>query len=388
MEAAAFKENTLICRDTKGKVRVVYLWLDNIHEVYTIHRGSGLFTGKKVYGPNIVITDGKVKRTAREQAELTYNSMLKKYLDKGYKDIKSLGIENLTLDAAEKVLGITKTDANNNLKPMLCKILDKTNTKLTSKHWLSSYKHDGLRVFFFWKNGGVHTSSRGGQDYDVAATYIRQDPFLNDLLHDSDLILDGELYRHGWNLQKISGLGRKQEVVEDHKELKFHCYDLVLSLPFRERLKLLNSIREACPKDSRLVIVEHVPVTGLEEIMKQHDKAVLEGYEGLVIRDPDGIYKCGARDDRMLKIKEMTEDSFKVVGYELGLRGVEDMCFVLTTKEGKTFKAKPEGDKEVKEDYMKNINDIIGRPMDVRFFNYTPDGIPNLPVAVCPRYDL
>ncbi len=271
---------------------------------------------------------------------------------------------------------------------MLCKILDKANKKLTDKTWLSSYKHDGLRVFFFWKNNEVHTSSRGGQDYDVAATYIRKDPYLNDVLRNSNLILDGELYRHGWNLQKISGLGRKQELVEEHKELKFHCYDVVLDAPFKERLNVLNMLKEHCPDDSKLVIVDHVPVTGLDEIMKQHDKAVSEGYEGLVIRDPEKTYKCGARDDRMLKIKEMTEDSFTVIGYELGLRGVEDMCFVLCTKEGKPFKAKPEGDKELKEDYMKNINDIIGRLMDVRFFNYTDDGIPNLPVAVCPRYDL
>lgn len=122
--------------------------------------------------------------------------------------------------------------------------------------------------------------------------------------------------------------------------------------------------------------------------MKQHDIAVSEGYEGLVIRDPDKEYKCGARDDRMLKIKEMTEDSFKVLGYELGLRGVEDMCFVLETKEGKQFKAKPEGDRTVKEEYMENIKDIIGRMMDVRYFHYSEDGIPILPVAVCPRYDL
>ena len=147
-------------------------------------------------------------------------------------------------------------------------------------------------------------------------------------------------------------------------------------------------LQHDCPPESKLVVIDHTPVQGIDEIMKQHDKAVSEGYEGLVIRDPEQPYKCGARDNRMLKVKEMTEDDFIVTGFELGLRGVEDMCFVLKTKEGKQFKAKPEGDKELKEDYMKNINDIIGRPMNIRFFDYTPDGIPNLPVAVCPRYDL
>jgi hypothetical protein len=37
------------------------------------------------------------------------------------------------LEEAEKALGDTKTDANGALKPMLCKLLDKDNKKLTEK---------------------------------------------------------------------------------------------------------------------------------------------------------------------------------------------------------------------------------------------------------------
>ena len=64
------------------------------------------------------------------------------------------------------------------------------------------------------------------------------------------------------------------------------------------------------------------------------------------------------------------------------------MCFVLKTKEGDTFKAKPIGDRSVKEEYIKNIEDIIGRKGDVKYFNITPDGIPNLPVFLAVRYDI
>lgn len=148
------------------------------------------------------------------------------------------------------------------------------------------------------------------------------------------------------------------------------------------------SIRSNCPINSKLVVVSHFIVTGLEQIMKKHDEAVSLKYEGLVIRDPKQTYKCGARDNRMLKIKEMDTTTFKIVGYELGLRGAEDMCFVLETKDHKTFKAKPEGDSSIKEYYINNIDSIIGKPGDVRFFHYTPYGIPNLPVFVAIRDDL
>ena len=137
--------DTLICRDTKGKCRRVDIsldWSDDLH-AYIIERSSGLLDGKQVVAPIIEIHKGKAKRTVTEQATLQYNSELKKYLDKGYKNIKDLDIENLTLEAAEEALPETNTDQNGSIKPMLCKVMDRTKTSQTDKQWLASYKHDG-----------------------------------------------------------------------------------------------------------------------------------------------------------------------------------------------------------------------------------------------------
>lgn len=137
--------NTLIARDAKGKIRRVDMslnWSDDLH-AYILERSSGLFTGKQVIAPIIEIKVGKVKRTVTEQAVLQYNSELKKYLDKGYKNVKDLGIEDLTLEAAEKALPETNTDQNGSLKPMLCKVMDRDKPSQTEKLWLASYKHDG-----------------------------------------------------------------------------------------------------------------------------------------------------------------------------------------------------------------------------------------------------
>ena len=68
------------------------------------------------------------------------------------------------------------------------------------------------------KDGEIKTSSRGGQDYDIATTYIKQDPFLLEVFNrDPNIILDGEIYRHGWNLSTISGLCRLDSVEDRHK---------------------------------------------------------------------------------------------------------------------------------------------------------------------------
>lgn len=368
--------------DSKGKVRYVHIWTEQVDSKYIIHRESGLLNGKKVVAPDLEILKGKVKRTIEEQCELEFNSNFKKYLDKGYKDVSDLKISELTDDKCKEILGETKTDANGVLKPLLCKVLDKTNKKLTDKYWYGSYKHDGVRMLIFLRDGEVHTSSRGGGDYDIPATYIRQDPYIVKLLTENEgLILDGELYRHGWNLQKISGLARKETLEEDHKELRYHCYDIVdETSTFKQRVERLNKFKEDCPPDSKLIIIEQRLISGLDSIMVMHNEAVANGYEGLVIKDPDMVYKCGARDNRALKVKEFVDDEFKIVGLVEGLRD-EDMCFLMEMPDGTQFKAKPIGDRAQKQYYRDNIDSIIGKMGTVKYFGMTntEHPVPNLP---------
>lgn len=128
-------KDVLLSRDSKGKCRVIEISLEHneSENIYTIKRSSGLFDGKRTQQPNIVITAGKVKRTVFEQAILQYNSELKKYLDKGYKKVSDLGINELNEENIQKFLPAQNTDQKGNRKPQLCKVLDRTNKKLTDK---------------------------------------------------------------------------------------------------------------------------------------------------------------------------------------------------------------------------------------------------------------
>lgn len=377
--------NTLITRDTKGKCRVIHIkcTFDETNKKYKIERSSGLFGGKFIEQPTLEITKGKVKRTTEEQAELEYNSIIKKYLDKGYKKVESLGITELTEETIEQYLPLKNTDQKGMKKPMLCKVLDKNNKTLTEKTWKASYKLDGVRCFLFWSDEKIRTSSRGGQDYDISAEYILKDPYLISLFKNNpELILDGEIYRHGWPLNKISGLCRKEVIEPEHSELMFYCYDIVdENKTFKDRLKILQEIGKNCPPDSKLHFLPHTEVKGLKQIMLLHDEAVKNGYEGLVIRDPDKEYKCGCRDNRMLKIKEFTDDEFEICDIVEGLRE-EDMCFLMKTKENNFFKAKPIGTREDKQWYREHIEEIKGKMGTVKYFGYTntDNPVPNLPV--------
>ena len=390
------KKDTLITRDSKGKIRQINIaceWNEKF-QMYVITRSSGLYGGKIITQPNIEITKGKVKRTITEQAELEYNSNIKSYLDKGYKKISDLGYTSIDEFDPDKVLPKDKTDTKGVKKPMLCKVYDASDSK-TQKipYWFISSKLDGVRCFLFMKDGEIKTSSRGGQDYDIATTYIKQDPFLLEVFNQfPNIILDGEIYRHGWNLSTISGLCRLESVDERHKELCFHCYDIVDEKSvFSKRFVILQNLyqlRETKYPESKLVIVEHTVVRSNQEIMEAHNKFVANGYEGAVIRDPNEVYKCGGRDRRMQKIKIFTDAEFKIIGLSEGLRD-EDMCFIMETADGNQFKAKPIGSREDKQWYRDHIKELIGKMGTVKYFGMTntEHPVPNLPVFKSVRLD-
>lgn len=92
-------------------------------EYYTITGETGLYKGKLVPRPGIYIGAGRVKRTIKEQAELEFNAIIKKYKDKGYKDIEDLGYKQLSDFDPDKVLPKEKKDQNGVLKPMLANLL-------------------------------------------------------------------------------------------------------------------------------------------------------------------------------------------------------------------------------------------------------------------------
>jgi len=106
---------------------------------------------------------------------------------------------------------------------------------------------------------------------------------------------------------------------------------------------------------------------------------VQEGYEGLVMRNPQKTYGYGKRSSDMIKLKDYTDGEFKITGISEGLRD-EDMCFTLVTSKGKEFKAKPMGSRELKDEYLENMEEIIGKMATVKYFAFSEDGVPMQPV--------
>lgn len=391
-------ENVLISRDSKGKIRVVeisYQWEDD-YNGFVIRRKTYQYGGKAIDHPEIVITKGKAKRTVTEQARLEYNSHLKKYQDKGYKLLEK-DINTYSLEDLNKILPEFTTDANGFQKHMLAKQADKVAASAFEKEWYASRKIDGTRCSFYYKDGVIKTASRGGGDYDPACQhFITNEKLIAFFENHPDYILDGELYKHGKSLQQISGAARLEKNAYDCDWLEYYIYDIMIpNIPFKDRLEILEEIQEELglgfdPEhiwnegDLQMQMVPHVKVSGWLNIKSLHDKYVSEGWEGVVIRDPSKNYKFGGRGNEMIKVKMYQDSEFLVTGISEGLRD-EDLCFTCVTEDGKEFKAKPTGSRELKQAYRNNLDQIIGKMATVKFFYYSDDGTPLQPVLKCIR---
>jgi hypothetical protein len=394
----------LVTKDNKGKTRVVeisYEWDDAQHG-FVIRRKTYQYGGKVTVQPEIWIYKGKVKRTVSEQARLEYNSHLKKYTDKGYKLLpSSIKINNAVAVEAfvEEYLGNGVTDSNGFKKHMLAKQADKVATSVFDKikYWYGSRKIDGVRCSFYWKDGEVRTASRGGGDYDASTSFMRHNPKLIQFFEEHpDIVLDGELYKHGKSLQQISGAARLEKDTAGMDWLEYYIYDVMDSTKtFEERLDILHDItdelnlgfnpeREWDDGELKFQIVPQETVVGWANIQKLHDKYVGEGFEGIVIRDPSKVYNFGGRTNAMIKVKMYKDAEFEIVGYSEGLRP-EDMVFVCKTKEGKEFEAKPMGPRELKWEYLDRMDEIIGKMATVKYFYLSDEGCPLQPVLKCIR---
>ena len=401
------RTNYLISRDTKGKIRIAILSYELIKEednrYFVIHRISGQLHGKRTQQPDIIVDRGKATRSLWDQVDLQINHLVKEKKDKGYREVEK-DPEEYTESELNNILGTTVTSQDGVPKPMLAKQVDKvTNTKIFDKEWYASRKIDGLRALIYMgEDGELHTASRGAMNYDAAMYEILSNPILIEIFKENKgLIMDGEAYHHGFSLQQLNSIARTQKTAVDYSVLQFYWYDIVdTNSTFDERWAYMQDIKDKYnlsfdPErifkrdELRIQFVPQQLVSGYDNMLKLHNQFVEEGWEGLVIRDPDVVYRPNGRTNDMIKIKVYKSEDFLVTGYELGLRGSEDMVFICETTDGKEFKAKPLGDRLQKEEYVENFDSLYkGHVGECKFFYYSDDGVPLQPCFKAFRDDL
>lgn len=211
-------------------------------------------------------------------------------------------------------------------------------------------------------------------------------------------ILDGELYIHGWSLQRINSAVavKRSAPASDTPSIQYHVFDVVKpGTSFSDRQYL---IRELLGSGSECVRV--VP-TDLVYDQAQADAyftaRALAGYEGCMYRLGDCPYTlpgCGSTKDNrvqhMLKRKAWRDDDFRVLGVQegretdLGGKYVGSLgAFLLGTQSGSTFTAAPAFTDHERLHYW--TNPPTGKLAVVKYLNLSDDGIPLNPTVLAIR---
>jgi DNA ligase-1 len=223
----------------------------------------------------------------------------------------------------------------------------------------------------------IQHHSRGGQLFDTLA---HLDPWIKQL--NPPAPVHGELYKHGWSLQKIGSYVKK--IKPDQHLLEFWLYDLAVIGPkFSERIMWLQQEIEKLGPDSPIKFVPTYVVKSYEEAKMWHDKWVQEGFEGAMLKNVEGVYMFQYNSDDLEKVKEFQDSEFEIIGGKEG-SGTDEGCVIYRciTKEGKEFDARPRGSVEDRQQMLINLPNDIGKMLTVRYPELSDDGVPLQPVGI------
>jgi DNA ligase-1 len=202
------------------------------------------------------------------------------------------------------------------------------------------------------------------------------------------IILDGELYSDTLTFQEIVGLVKRETLKKGDEEkqlqIKFHIYDIINGMPYDQRYANLQMLFNKY-KFKYLTLVK-TDVCESEEKMKElHSQYVQENFEGIMLRNKQGLYK-NARSADLQKYKEFFDTECKIVDYKEG-EGQEEGCviWICKTSEGKLFSCRPRGSREEREEYYTNGKQYIGKKLTVRYQEKTDDGLLRFPVGIAVR---
>jgi len=128
----------------------------------------------------------------------------------------------------------------------------------------------------------------------------------------SNIYLDGELYEFGLRLHEISSLVHKES-----REISYYIFDMFdlknMLTPFNSRYAYLESIFKT-HKFKYLKLVSCVSVNNYNKVLELNNKYLLEGYEGVIVRNMNGLYKLNSKSYNVLRTKEFKKAKFQIIG--------------------------------------------------------------------------
>ena len=373
--------DTLYKKDSNGSVRTWEISVERIDDdMYHIKSRSGVEGSENMVEPEPqYVTEGRQNRTIAQQAQSEAQSKWLRKIDEGYKLTRASAITEI------------------NILPMLAQKFSKSARHIEYPA-AGQRKFDGVRCLSMSAEGfpsNIVLLTRKNKEF-AGMNQLRSEIALLNL--PPSIVLDGELYSDTLTFQRVVGLVRKKpenlsdQDLADLDQVSYRIYDLInlsnMDMTFVARYRLLQSLLRAVPSSQtpRLRITRNVRIRNEEDVTAYLALFEEEGFEGLMVRNLESPYELDKRSKHLQKVKTFIDAEFPIVGYYEATgndRGTP--IWECEAPNGRLFRARPMGTLAERRVLWANRDALVGRPLTVRFFEYTDDGVPRFPVGVAIR---
>jgi ATP-dependent DNA ligase len=281
------------------------------------------------------------------------------------------------------------------MKPLLAHTFEPHRVDYSGGVWLQD-KLNGVRALS--QGGFFQSRDELPWNKDVLAhlsNYMRE-------MFPPEWILDGELYVHGWSLQRINGAiaVNRSMARHDTEKVEYHIFDRVdYNKPFEERyVRMLAEKRGLIGDEVPIKFVRTCRVTNEWDANDFYATAIGQKYEGIMYRIGDCPYTTPKQSGpagrtrflsdknnrvwHMLKRKDWQDDEFVCNRVEEGKGKRSNMvgAFICETTDGHYFGV-GSGLTETEAIYYYE-NPPLGRRIKVKYLCLTSDGIPFNPTVI------
>jgi DNA ligase-1 len=257
-------------------------------------------------------------------------------------------------------------------------------------------KLDGLRCIVYRDSmtGEIRRQSRTGTYFDTMS-HIAESlaPFFQKF---PNAVLDGELYTSDIPFEELAGLIKKKKLSEQDfirlSAIKYHIYDIVdeksaYQKRYTDIKKMFAQIAASTASSPHelppyICLVETIEAKTVAEFKAEFSRFIEEGYEGIMLRNKEGMYRCNYRSHDLQKYKEFEEDEFRIIGYTQGDgRDKGTVIWICETKDGKDFTVRPRGTMESRRKLFQTGEKYVGKMLTVIYQELTEEGKPRFPVG-------
>lgn len=377
-------------KDKLGKTRVwnaVVFSLPSLSAFSVIHHGIydgklQMDTRKYTEGKNI---GRKNETTPLQQCIAEVEKKRKDKMEKeGYTELFP-SRENVSLTPSQE-------PTSRKIFPMLANKYEPTTTTLLRKKGGIVFpcfvqpKLDGLRCVVYLVDGVPVYQSRTGGIFTVL--HHLNVSVMDIFSKNPTLVLDGELYTQQIPFEELAGIIKKKTLTEGDKQkiqcVQYHVYDLVIAgVPFRKRiLTLQQTIPGYQTTDTYIVPVQTYLVNTVTGFREKFGEYVSQGYEGIMLRNTEGLYQENFRSNDLMKYKEFMESEYPIVDFkEAAGRDAGTVIWECETPEGRRFNVRPRGTQEARREWFSIAPSLIGKQLTVIYQELSEMGVPRFPVG-------